>query len=281
MVFQNYALFPHMTVFDNVAFGLRMHKVPTAEIGPRVDESLRLVRLSGLADRFPKQLSGGQQQRVALARAVVLKPKVLLLDEPLSNLDAKLRKDLRAEFHEIHRLSGITTLFVTHDLEEAFSLSDRVAVMNAGRLEQFATPVEIFNRPQSEFVADFVGHSNRLSGVVERDGQGNSVLVCSGLKLHLGRRSFPVGQTAQALVPGHSAMVSARATPSDNNFEAKIERVSFVGPRLIIRLAVGDYVLNFELPATKALSGMVEGDVVHLGLNSEDLVFLPDRGSTF
>src|SRR5258705_10446400 len=140
MVFQNYALFPHLTVFDNIAFGPRMHKVTKEQISQKVEKALALVRLPGLGARYPRELSGGQQQRVALARAIAVEPKLLLLDEPLSNLDAKLRKELRNEFLEIHRVSGITTLFVTHDIEEAFSVSDRVAVMNHGRLEQFDTP---------------------------------------------------------------------------------------------------------------------------------------------
>src|SRR5512143_1423102 len=146
-VFQNYALFPHLDVFDNIAFGLRRHKVPKAEVRSRVEETIKLVELHGLATRRPQQLSGGQQQRVALARALVLRPAVLLLDEPLGALDAKIRKQLRLELKSLQEEVGITFVFVTHDQEEALSMSDRIAVMNAGRIEQIGTPEEVYESP--------------------------------------------------------------------------------------------------------------------------------------
>src|SRR6185312_5418194 len=161
-VFQNYALFPHLNVFDNVAFGLRRQKVAKADVRRRVEESLELVELGGYAGRRPQQLSGGQQQRVALARALVLRPAVLLLDEPLGALDAKIRKQLRLELKTLQEEVGITFVFVTHDQEEALSMSDRVAVMNAGRIEQIGTPAEVYEDPASVFVADFLGVSNLM-----------------------------------------------------------------------------------------------------------------------
>jgi spermidine/putrescine ABC transporter ATP-binding subunit len=167
MVFQNYALFPHMTVAENVAFGLRMRKVQRAEIDRRVAEALALVKLEGLESRRPLQLSGGQQQRVALARAIVVEPSVLLLDEPLSNLDMKLREEMRVEISNIQRTVGITTLFVTHDQGEALVMSDRIAVMNAGRIVQIGTPVEIYEKPRTRFVADFIGRTNFFSGRID------------------------------------------------------------------------------------------------------------------
>ncbi|MCL5075797.1 MAG: ABC transporter ATP-binding protein [Chloroflexi bacterium] len=160
MVFQNYALFPHLTIFENIAFGLRMRKMPKAEIVNRVKEVLSLVKLSGYEHRYPRQLSGGQQQRVALARALVIRPKVLLLDEPLAALDKKLRDEMRVELKEIQRKLGVTTVFVTHDQQEALSLSDRIAVMNAGQIEQIATPYDIYENPRTKFVATFIGASN-------------------------------------------------------------------------------------------------------------------------
>ncbi|MBT2698602.1 ABC transporter ATP-binding protein [Bacillus sp. ISL-40] len=177
MVFQNYALFPHMTVFDNVAYGLKLRKVSKSEIHTRVTEALEMVRLAGYEKRYPKELSGGQQQRVSLARALVIKPKVLLLDEPLSNLDAKLRQEMREEIVEIQKKVGITTIFVTHDQEEALAISDRIAVMYEGRIEQVDTPVAIYNHPQTDFVSRFIGEVNQIQGQVLEALSDNQCVV--------------------------------------------------------------------------------------------------------
>ncbi|QUH27495.1 ABC transporter ATP-binding protein [Vallitalea guaymasensis] len=171
LVFQSYALFPHLTVFDNVAFGLKMQKVDKKDIKKAVEEILEVVDLKGYNSRYPKELSGGQRQRVALARALVIKPKLLLLDEPLSNLDAKLRLKMRAEIRKLQQKLGITTIFVTHDQEECFSISDKVAVMNGGLIEQYDTPEEIYTNPSSEFVARFVGFEN----FIELDKIGDNI----------------------------------------------------------------------------------------------------------
>jgi len=178
MVFQNFALYPHMSVAENIAFGLRTRKVPSAEIGPRVREALQLVEMESFAERTPAHLSGGQQQRVAVARAVAAKPRILLFDEPLSNLDPLLRTSLRTELKQLIRKLGITTLFVTHDQEEAMILGDRLAVMNRGRIEQIGTPGEIYSRPQSLFVASFTGRpvTNLIEGVVD-EYRGEHILV--------------------------------------------------------------------------------------------------------
>ncbi|MCG5102487.1 ABC transporter ATP-binding protein [Oceanobacillus alkalisoli] len=175
MVFQNYALFPHMTVAQNVAFGLDMRKVEKNEKKRRVQEAIEMVQLNGLENRFTKELSGGQQQRVALARALVIRPKVLLLDEPLSNLDAKLRKDMRIQIKKIHEELAITTIYVTHDQEEALSLSTKIAVMSKGEIQQIGTPKEIFGRPKNYFVANFLGYSNFIRGKVV--GENNNHLI--------------------------------------------------------------------------------------------------------
>jgi len=164
MVFQSYALFPHLSVFENIAYGLRIAKTPQAELTRQVEEALDLVGLPQVGQRFPAQLSGGQQQRVALARALVMKPKVLLFDEPLSNLDAKLRKRVRAEIRELQHRLGISSIYVTHDQAEALALSDVIIVMNQGRVEQIGTPVELYRQPANRFVADFVGEANLLPG---------------------------------------------------------------------------------------------------------------------
>jgi iron(III) transport system ATP-binding protein len=162
MVFQSYALFPHMTVHDNIAFGLRMRKTPRRELEQRVEEVMAMVGLAGLGNRRPRQLSGGQQQRVALARAVVTRPEILLFDEPLSNLDAKLRERLRVEIRELQRRLRITSIYVTHDQAEALAISDRIAVLNDGRIQQLADPVSIYQRPANDFTADFIGQANIL-----------------------------------------------------------------------------------------------------------------------
>jgi iron(III) transport system ATP-binding protein len=178
MVFQNYAIFPHLSVLENVAYGLRARRVPPAELARRVDEALALVELTALAHRMPGQLSGGQQQRVALARALVVRPRLLLMDEPLSNLDARLRVAMRGEIRRIQRELGITTLYVTHDQEEALAISDRLAVMQAGRVEQTGTPWDVYAQPRTPFVGRFVGLSNAVEGrVVARNGRRVTVEV--------------------------------------------------------------------------------------------------------
>ena len=183
MVFQSYALFPHLTVAENVAFGLQMRKTPAIDIPARVAEALRLVRLGGLAERLPRQLSGGQQQRVALARALVIRPDVLLLDEPLSNLDAKLRETVRVEIRELQRQLGTTTVMVTHDQEEALIMADRLVVMSEGSVRQVGSQRDLYERPADRFVAGFVGRSNLLPGRVVGPGkfqtEGGVSIACA------------------------------------------------------------------------------------------------------
>ena len=181
MVFQNYAVFPHLRVGDNVAYGLRARKFPEKEIGERVSRALKLIQLEGFATRWPHQLSGGQLQRVAIARAVVFEPNVLLLDEPLSNLDAKLRIEMRAEIRRLQKTLAITVIYVTHDQEEALSMSDRIAVMRSGRIEQMGEPRDIYEQPATPFVATFVGATNLLAGTVSRrDGEMIEVAIDGG-----------------------------------------------------------------------------------------------------
>jgi len=219
-VFQHYALFPHMTVEENVSFGLRMKGVPRDEIRQRVREALHLVRLSGFENRYPRQLSGGQQQRVALARALVNRPRVLLLDEPLGALDLKLRKEMQLELKRLQETVGITFLYVTHDQEEALTMSDRIAVMSAGRVLQVGTPLEIYERPTNRFVADFIGESNFLDGRVTRVERDIATVV-------IGDR-FPVlAQTQHGIQPGQHVTVAIRpekirlcATASESASEA-------------------------------------------------------------
>ena len=233
MVFQNYALWPHMTVADNVSYGLRLRKIPAAAIRARLDEGLRKVNLRGLESRYPGQLSGGQQQRVALARALVLEPDILLLDEPLSNLDAKIRVQVRAEIRQLQLALRITTIYVTHDQEEALSLSDRVAVMKDGRIVQIGAPRELYERPRTRFVADFVGTNNLVVGeVMERRGQ--ELVVRTGVGA---LRAFPNGSVAArcvlAIRPENIAVAPGVAGQTDGNaVRGRVALVSYLGNTL-------------------------------------------------
>jgi iron(III) transport system ATP-binding protein len=201
MVFQNYALFPHLSVFENIAFGLRVRKQSKAEIKEKVERAQKLVRLDGYGDRRIDQLSGGQQQRVALARALVIEPEILLLDEPLSNLDAKLREETRIEIKRLQMELGVTTVYVTHDQAEAMTMSDRIMVMNEGEIQQIGTPQEIYNRPANRFVSSFIGESNLIEGIVEEANYETVKVRISDHTVLTGRRkhaapgcAFDIGQ---------------------------------------------------------------------------------------
>lgn len=185
MVFQNYAIFPHMSVKDNIAFGLKNRKVPKDEIEKKVDEILKVVKIDHLKNRMPQKLSGGQQQRIALARAIVIHPEVLLMDEPLSNLDAKLRTEMRNAIKQIQQQVGITTVYVTHDQEEALAVSDRIAVMNAGVIQQIDTPKNIYQRPANIFVSTFIGLSNIIDGMLENGGNGKAAVRIGGYRFQM------------------------------------------------------------------------------------------------
>ena len=212
VVFQNYALFPHKSIFDNVAFGLRMRGVPRPQVRTRVGAMLELVGLPGVEARFPHQLSGGQRQRVALARALVIEPTLLLLDEPLSNLDAVLRKRMRLELREIQRRLGIATLFVTHDQDEAFEMSDRVVLMNAGHIEQVGTPEELYDQPASRFAAEFIGEANLIDGVA---AAGLAPGLGAGTYLMVRPERVEMAPVRPASGPAVSAKVAKRVFAGD------------------------------------------------------------------
>src|SRR5262249_17268041 len=203
MVFQNYAIWPHKNVYENVVFGLKLRKVPTAQAKKKVADTLALVNLGGLEARFPSELSGGQQQRVALARSLVLEPDILLLDEPLSNLDAKLRERMRTELKELQRRTGITFVYVTHDQAEALALSDQIAVISAGRLQQYGTPFDVYAHPANRMIADFMGLVNLVPGTIRRDANGGrSVEISPDFALEL--------STLDGLSPGDGVDVAIR-----------------------------------------------------------------------
>ena len=244
MVYQNYALFPHMTVFENIAFGLKMRRMGRADLRTRVEQVLERTRLQTLADRMPAQLSGGQQQRVALARAVVFEPALLLLDEPLSNLDAKLRASVRLEIRQLQQALNITTLFVTHDQEEALTMSDRIAIMNGGHLEQIGRPADVYDHPASAFVADFVGAANILAGRVVGTSSGWPELhLPSGCRVSIGPVSCPEGEELSiALRPERVTLHEGQPADGDNVFPVTVEHSEYTGAtmRYRVRLPHGD-----------------------------------------
>ena len=236
-VFQSYALFPFLSVYDNVAFGLRHHGVAKADMGRRVGQALELVQLTDYAKRRPGQLSGGQQQRVALARALVLKPAVLLLDEPLGALDAKLRRSLKVELKALQERVGITFLYVTHDQEEALTMSDRLAVMNAGKIVQIGTPRQVYEEPADTYVADFLGAANLMEVWVSSPG----VIRLGDWNLSVQRCEATSGGRAHAVIRPERVRVEPHGSPGDNRVPAMVERVVFLGAALqvMLRLATG------------------------------------------
>ena len=233
MVFQNYAVFPHMTVFENVAFGLKTRKVGPSEIKKRVAGALEMARLSGLEGRTPDQLSGGQQQRVGLARAMVIEPQVLLMDEPLSNLDAKLRVEMREEIREIQDTLGVTTIYVTHDQEEALVISDRIAVMNHGVVQQVAAPWEIYKEPTNTFVASFVGDTNFIDAeVVARNG-GLLEVEAGGIRLSVPAGKSDAKTVRLAVRPEDLGIVTDESGGADRStIPGTIEKSTFTGARV-------------------------------------------------
>jgi putative spermidine/putrescine transport system ATP-binding protein len=240
MIFQSYAVWPNMTVAQNVAFGLEMRKVAPSQMAGRIAEALRLVRLEHLGERLPRQLSGGQQQRVALARALVFRPDVLLLDEPLSNLDAKLRQEVRVEIRELQKRLGLTTVMVTHDQEEALTMADRLVVMNDGAVRQVGTQEDLYERPTDRFVAGFVGRSTFIEGQIEAPGRFRSA---GGLDLVVDGAT--VGPATLALRPERIVVAAAPQAGMDNNLPGVVEFVSYLGATvdLHVRISPGERVV--------------------------------------
>ncbi len=272
MVFQAYALFPNLTVAQNVAFGLRVAGQPRAEIDKRVAEMLELIGLPDLGARYPFQLSGGQQQRVALARAIAPRPRVLLLDEPLSALDAKIRVSLRSEIRAIQRELGITTVFVTHDQEEALSISDQVVVMYKGIAEQAGTPFEIYNTPKTKFVATFVGTLNVMNGKVANAARGAIAVGGGEITLATPVAAAEGASVALAMRPESIRLNGAEAC--DIKVPADIREVSFLGSVIRIRATILGTAVEFDMFNQPDLPPPVPGSRVTVGLNSRDVLFL-------
>lgn len=276
MMFQSYALWPHMSVAENVAFGLRQRKVPKAEQKKRVAEALDSVRMAEFANRKPNQLSGGQQQRVALARALVIRPECLLLDEPLSNLDAKLRNEMRLEIRRICKEFGLTTIYVTHDQKEALSIADRMAVFDKGRILQVGTPVEVYKRPANNFVAGFIGEANFLDAEILRAGQGEAVVRTPVGTLH-GVLSGFSGDPSE----GDPALVCLRPEcltigsmpPEDNAVAGKIGSAVYFGEVAHYEFVAGETILRVSELNPRHLS-RDSGDL-YAYADAEDVVILP------
>jgi spermidine/putrescine transport system ATP-binding protein len=235
-VFQHYALFPHMNVFENVAFGLERRHISREQTERRVARALEMVRMSGLEHRQPSELSGGQQQRVALARALVLEPKVLLLDEPLAALDLKLRKEMQLELKELQRRLGISFIYVTHDQEEALTMSDRIAVMNAGHIEQLGRAEEIYERPATEFVAGFIGVSNIIEGRVESVDHARAIIDIGGSRIYVNDVDFKPGQRVRLLVRPEKIKISTETSGQD--LAARIESAVYLGESTQLRIVL-------------------------------------------
>jgi putative spermidine/putrescine transport system ATP-binding protein len=272
MVFQAYSLFPHMTAWQNVAFGLQMRKVGTGQRRRRAAEMLELVGLSGYADRFAHQLSGGQQQRVALARALAIQPKVLLLDEPLSALDAKVRARLRDEIRRVQLEVGITTLFVTHDQEEALAIADRVGVMQSGRLEQLGPPTTIYSRPATPFVAEFVGLTNRLPGIV----RGGEVEV-RGTRLPLVQPDAADGP-AVALVRPEAVTFAGDGATAAGPLVGTVIATAFLGATSRVTVDLGDLTILAQLPTSEATAHPA-GSRVSLALRPDPVLIARDEAA--
>ncbi len=259
IVFQSYALFPHLTVAENVAFGLQMRKIARAECQLRVTETLKLVGLDGFAERYPRRMSGGQQQRVALARALVIRPSILLLDEPLSNLDAKLREEMQIELRQIQRASGTTTILVTHDQAEAMALSDRIVVMNKGRVEQIAAPHEAYENPATPFVANFLGKTNLL----EADGLGDTVRI-GGSRWTI--KQPLTGRLRATIRPERIKF----AEPNPNNIGGIVKTRIFQGNHWLYQIETTAGLLTVIHPNSGA-APFRETDTVHLTWGASDM----------
>ncbi len=274
LVFQNYALFPHKTIFDNVAFGLKYRNVPKDEIKKKVTRALEIVRLPGVEKKVPSELSGGQQQRIALARAIVIEPDVLLLDEPLSALDANLREEMRTEIKAIQHQVGITTLFVTHDQDEALAMSDRIVVMNHGVVEQQGTPEQVYNTPASRYVASFLGQSNLIDGRVVSAAKGEAkVALDAGPEVVVAASSLKPGDKVTLVLRAQKVIAGGRA---GNVLNGTVASTAYLGGTASYQIDVGKLRLN----AINPIAGHVyrEGEAVALSFLPADCVLLNAEG---
>ena len=284
MVFQNYALWPHMDVQTNVAYGLKMRRVPSADKEKRVKRALEIVHMQPYAERMPNQLSGGQQQRVALARALVIEPDVVLLDEPLSNLDAKLRIEMRTQIKDIHGKIGRTMIYVTHDQAEALSMADRIAVMRRGRLVQVGTPHELYTRPESAFVAQFIGGTNLMGGTLEEIGDVLTVKTPAGI-VHAknGVKGIKRGEPVFCSVRPESLKITPAAESSDipshtiNHLLAEVQSIMYLGDNEQYSLRLADSVMMHAVEYNPIARKAQVGDRVAVKFDAQTVVVLPQE----
>ncbi|MFO1190330.1 MAG: ABC transporter ATP-binding protein [Alphaproteobacteria bacterium] len=279
-VFQSYALFPHMTVDGNIAFGLRQERLPRAEIRDRVAWALALVRLEGFERRRPDELSGGQRQRVAIARAIAKRPKILLLDEPMAALDRRLREATRFELAALRERLGITFVLVTHDQEEAMALSDRIAVMDAGRVAQVGAPREIYDRPASRFVAEFVGDANLIDGVVESQGATGVIIRADGLDGPItvaGGGEFPAGSPVTVILRPEHVQLGVGRPSAGPRLTATVDALAYQGNACLAQLLLpgGRALRALRSSAEDATNPLARGDAVEIGWSAADLRLVP------
>jgi spermidine/putrescine ABC transporter ATP-binding subunit len=278
MVFQNYALFPHLTVADNIGFPLKQRGVGRAERDRMIRDTLELVRLPGYGDRFPRQLSGGQQQRVALARAIVFSPRLLLMDEPLGALDKQLRESLQLEMRRLHADLGITFIYVTHDQEEALTMSDRIAVMNEGQIAQLGRPEELYDRPCSRFVASFLGESNFLPGIVHGFQDEDIVIAeCGGTMVRAVAPSRPArgDKVMLTMRPERMKFADGISTPAWNRMQATVTEAVFAGERCRYLLAASDGTpMVLKEPSSAAVRRRTVGEIAEIAWSAADTVIV-------
>ena len=275
MVFQNYALFPHMTVYQNIAYGLKIHREKEKNIRERTETIMNLVGLKGLNNRSPAQLSGGQQQRVSLARSLIMEPKVLLLDEPLSNLDAKMRVSTRLEIRKLQQRIGITSIYVTHDQEEAMTLSDRVVIMNAGKIQQIGTPQEIYAHPINYFVADFIGKANFLGGKVANIVSQNEIEVdIKGVKykVYILKNTFSEGDRILLIIRPESVELEPKKSDAITGI---ISQVIYLGSRMVYEIEVDKNLLTVEITNPQEHKIYSKGEEVSVILKEKSLHIIP------
>lgn len=275
MVFQNYAIFPHLSVEHNVAYGLKARRITGHEAQQRVEESLAMVDLLGYEKRLPKELSGGQQQRVVIARAIATRPRVLLMDEPLANLDAKLRVRLRGDLKRLQQELGTTTIYVTHDQEEALSLSDQVAGMSHGRIEQIGTPVEVYNRPKSLSVGNFVGEGNFLQATLRTDGANRYVEYPGGERLTAPESSMPDGPIWAGFRPQDADLVAARGAEPDT-LVGRVAATTFLGSYLQVSIDIGGDVILVEARLKDLASLPQTGETIGVRIRPQDVMVFTD-----
>lgn len=279
MVFQNYAIFPHLTVRQNVEYGLKLRKIPKKEMKEKVDEILDVVKITDYQDRLPEHLSGGQQQRVALARAIVIHPSVLLMDEPLSNLDAKLRVEMRAAIRDVQKQVGITTVYVTHDQEEALAISDRIAVMKDGIIQQIGAPESIYTRPYNIFVSTFIGHSNSFYGYVKKTEKGDSVVFHNGYQV-------PMNNLSEECLDGQKVIISVRPEEfslSNEGLDAEIKVRTFLGKHVNydVQIREGEMIqsgIEFSQDVGQAEKIMAQGEKVKLKPHAQKINIFTEDG---